>query len=95
MFVADFVYQCENSFEAGGWLRVRFQPSTSNWHPATDGLRGYDVYGDPNAWNAYSIYFKHLIVNDETEFLFSLGGMFMLWHSHLLLNTDLPNSFVW
>jgi hypothetical protein len=99
LFVADFAYPCETSFEGGGWLRVRFQPSTSNWHPASDFLRGFEVYGDPNAWNAYSIYFQHL-VGSETEFLFSLGifsvavVLFRWFTVDFVHHEEFPNSIL-
>jgi hypothetical protein len=68
----DVNFVCENSFEGGGWLQVRYiNSSPEKWHRAQDGLRGTDVYGYPGL-SEYSIYFKNLM-KPADELLFSLG----------------------
>jgi hypothetical protein len=63
---------CENLFEGGGWLQVRYVSSDPvKWHHAQDGLRGTDVYGFPGA-SEYSIYFKNLM-QPSSELLFVVG----------------------
>ncbi len=63
---------CENAFEGGGWLQVRYIDSLpEKWYRAQDGLRGTDVYGYPGL-SEYSIYFKNLMKTTD-ELLFVLG----------------------
>jgi hypothetical protein len=64
---------CNNVFEGGNWLQVRFNNygSSPKWFRATDGLRGTDVYGYPGQVE-YSLYFKDLMSLD-TELLFVIG----------------------
>ena len=62
---------CNNLFEGGSWLQVRYKSSASQWHLAKDGLRGLDVYGYPGL-SEYSIQFSHLMT-PESELLFVLG----------------------
>jgi hypothetical protein len=38
-------YQCENDVDDGGWVLVRRVKAGGRWHPATDDLKGKDVYG--------------------------------------------------
>jgi hypothetical protein len=38
-------YNCENTLEGGGWVLVRRVKAGARWHPATDDLGGFDVYG--------------------------------------------------
>ncbi len=47
--------------------------SGANWHPASDGLAGTEVYGDPDGTGTYSIYYNH-ILNATSELLFVLGA---------------------
>jgi hypothetical protein len=68
----DFTFVCENSFEGGGWLQVRYiNSSPEKWHRARDGLRGTDVYGYPGL-SEYSIYYKDLLAPNSV-LLFSTG----------------------
>ena len=55
-----------------GWKLVRHVPASAKaWHPATDQLRGTDVYGDPSNPNtAWSITFNKTSFN---QFLFATG----------------------
>jgi hypothetical protein len=74
----DYDFDCNNNFEGGGWLRVRynsygFEP---RWYLATDGLRGTDVYGYPGL-GEYSIYYRNLM-NPGSELLFVLGSFIWL-----------------
>ncbi len=69
------VYNCEHTLEGGGWLLVRRVKQGGKWHPATDNLYGFDVYGtygkatdDATFSTAYSS-----LVKQTTEFLFMTG----------------------
>ena len=69
---------CENSFQGGSWLLVRRVQQGSTWHPATDDLRGtdlYGIYGTSTSAASFSIGFAAL-VNASTEFLFATGMCF-------------------
>jgi hypothetical protein len=72
-FFPDYNFTCNNNFEGGGWLLVRYNSfgSQPHWFRATDGLRGTDVYGYPGL-EEYSIYYKHLL-KPESELLFVIG----------------------
>ncbi len=69
----DIDLTCNNAFEGGGWLLVRYSSfgSTPSWYRAVDGLRGADVYGYPGL-GEYSIYFRDLL-KPESELLFVVG----------------------
>ncbi len=75
-FFAHFVAEpsCDDVFEGGGWALVRRVEQGSNWHPATDNLRGTDSYGtfplDPLA--TFSIPYAQY-VQPTTEILFRSG----------------------
>ena len=72
LHVPDVSFFCENSFEGGGWLQVRYiSSSPEKWYRAQDGLRGTDVYGYPGL-SEYSIYFKNLM-QPSSELLFVIG----------------------
>jgi hypothetical protein len=80
---------CNHGFEGGGWLQVRYNSfgSSPKWYVATDGLRGFDVYGYPGL-GEYSIYFKNLM-KPESELLIVVGKQ-----EHVLIVTwgNLVNS---
>jgi hypothetical protein len=69
---------CLNALEGGGWLLVRLTRILRKWHPARDGLRGLDVYGDDKT-NERSLLFRHL-VTPETEVMLSIGAYAILLH---------------
>jgi hypothetical protein len=65
-------YFCDDSFEGGGWVLVRRVKQGSTWHPATDNLRGTDVYGSygtPLSDTTFSISWQGL----GTELLITTG----------------------
>ncbi len=70
----DYDLTCNNNFEGGGWLLVRYNSfgSQPRWYRATDGLRGTDVYGYPGL-GEYSIYYANLM-KPESELLFVVGS---------------------
>jgi len=51
-----------------GWKKVRHVPAGDKWHPATDQLRGTEVYGTEGGDGAWSIEFPLF-----DQFLFSTG----------------------
>ena len=42
------------------WRHVRHVPQGSTWHPATDQMRGTDVYGEEGGDMAWSISFADI-----------------------------------
>ncbi len=69
-------YQCDSAFEGGGWVLVRRIKSGSNWHPATDDLKGSDVYGTygtASSDSTFSVAYSSWL-NQATEFLFITGA---------------------
>jgi hypothetical protein len=86
---ADVNFVCENSFEGGGWLQVRFiSASPEKWHRAQDGLRGTDVYGYPGL-SEYSIYFKDLMkTNDQLLFVLGMQGWLAVCMTRNLICTS-------
>ena len=78
--LVDYEFACDNQFEGGGWLLVRFHNlySQPRWYRATDGLRGTDVYGYPGLGRTeYSLYYSNLL-KPESELLFVIGAWFFL-----------------
>jgi hypothetical protein len=70
-------YYCEDSFQGGGWVLVRRVKQGSSWHPATDNLRGTDVYGTygtPLSDTTFSIAWQVW----GTELLLTTGTMFKI-----------------
>ncbi len=68
----DYAFVCQGNFVGGGWLQVRHKSFTSpKWHQATDGMRGFDVYGYPGL-EEYSVYFNNMLT-PGTELAFVLG----------------------
>ncbi len=71
---------CDNDFEGGGWWLVRRVKQGTTWHPATDDLRGTDVYGldgyGTSSWDVstatFSLEFASMI-SSETLFLIANG----------------------
>ncbi len=69
-------YFCEDIFEGGGWALVRRVRQGTRWHPATDDLRGTDVYGSAGTSTSdstFSLPFASLITSSETLFLLANG----------------------
>jgi hypothetical protein len=69
-------YACEDNMEGGGWALVRRVSQGLTWHPATDDLRGTDVYGNyggMSSTNTFSTVFNSLITSENTEFMFATG----------------------
>ncbi len=67
-------FNCDNTFEGAGWLRVRYVSYASwapRWFQSRDGLRGSDEYGYVTD-GEYSIYYKNLLKPDN-EMLFVIG----------------------
>ena len=65
-----------DTLDGGGWKLVRHVPEGSRWHPATDQLRGSDIYGTPSgplSSQAWSIPFNEECFN---QFLFATGSYF-------------------
>ncbi len=68
-------YQCDDDFQGGGWALVRRVKQGTVWHPATDNLAGFDVYGtygSATSSSTFSVPFSAW-VSDSTEYLFSTG----------------------
>jgi hypothetical protein len=66
---------CESVFEGGSWALVRRVKQGSTWHPATDDLKGTDVYGTYGTATSdatFSIAFASWIT-PATEILFITG----------------------
>jgi hypothetical protein len=66
---------CENNFEGGNWGLVRRVKQGSQWHPATDDLKGLDVYGtygSATSDSTFSIAYSSWL-RPTTEFLFATG----------------------
>jgi hypothetical protein len=73
--LVSVAYSCETDFEGGGWVLVRRVKSGSLWHPATDDLRGRDVYGlygSSTSPSIFSVEFSSW-VTQSTDFLFITG----------------------
>ncbi len=69
-------YVCEDNFEGGGWALVRRVRQGTTWHPATDNLRGTDVYGTASTSTSdstFSLPFASLITSSETLILLANG----------------------
>ncbi len=61
----------------GGWVRVRHVPAGNLWHPATDSLKGTDVYGTEGDDSApWSVNFADKLPTGYTydRFLFATGN---------------------
>jgi hypothetical protein len=74
--LVSVAYSCETDFEGGGWVLVRRVKSGSLWHPATDDLRGRDVYGlygSSTSPSIFSVEFSSW-VTQSTDFLFITGN---------------------
>jgi hypothetical protein len=68
-------YQCENDQDDGGWLLVRRVKAGVSWHPATDDLKGLDVYGTYGSVSSkatFSIAYS-MWLNQSSELLFMTG----------------------
>jgi len=59
--------------DGGNWNLVRHVPAGNAWHPATDQLRGTDVYGSPDGPLASSPWTTAFSSTPFTEFLFATG----------------------
>jgi len=67
VYVSDHISQQYN-LSGAPWRLVRHVPAGDRWHPATDDLKGTDVYGDPkNMQEPFSIKFYQ---DDFNQFLF-------------------------
>jgi len=72
VFVSDHISQ-QYILSGDPWRLVRHVPEGIVWHPATDGLLGTDVYGDPkNMEKPFSIKF-----GDFNQFLFETEDLTM------------------
>jgi len=59
------------NIDRGGWRLVRYVPSGNAFHPATDGLFGSDVYGNPSDMSKpWSIRYE---TRNFDQFLFAFG----------------------
>ena len=73
--IFGYEHPCQYKY-GGNWLLVRH--SYNSWHPATDNLKGTDVYGvydnNPQSLNSWSIQFDNVLQSDNsTLFMFSNG----------------------
>merc|ERR1711988_1373993 len=59
------------SLHGGGWVQVRHIGAGNHWYPATDQLRGTDVYGQKGS-HSWSINFNSAVPG-YNEFLFATG----------------------
>ena len=73
--IFGYDHPCQYKY-GGDWLLVRH--AHNEWHPATDNLKGTDVYGtfdnNPESNNSWSIQFDNVLESDNsTLFMFSNG----------------------
>jgi hypothetical protein len=59
--------------DGGNWNLVRHVPAGNSWHPATDQLRGTDVYGAPDGPLSSHAWTTAFSTTPFNEFLFATG----------------------
>jgi hypothetical protein len=75
--VPAVTYLCDAAFEGGGWVLVRRMRQGARWHPATDDLKGLDVYGaygTPTSDATFSVAYGSWLTQ-STEFFFATGTL--------------------